>query len=739
MERLINDRLPRLQSFTRDLVRSLLTPAGMCLSLRFTSIFSAAVGLVLWFLGLILYPKPLRLACGGLILATLVGLTLVFYFVSSETICRWRNRLHFTAEQWLWVTALSIDICFGIIGLVYIQFLFLFPSPVASAELNTWEFNDKRYVAALYLLGIGLTYLIGIIAVVLTRLRSEIPLSFRQNPAPVIPTRWSVVEISFWLRRAIAAIFIGAVLAAIYVGPHVSSVVARPDALNFHENMHLGSLQRIAQGAVPYVEARSLYGPGLQIVDYHMMRATEFTAEGFRLSFARVNAVAACLMFATFIFAFGWSVGLIAIGISQFISPLRIVDFVGWAYLFRWFGPLVVGALLPMLIWYPAPNKFRYFATVILGVTCGALAWYAQENGVLTILTAALIFMAGVIQERVSIRQAALLSSLFIGAQVLVFILLFAYTVGLANLQHGLALYFRGPNLVSSGISNTYWSEALRPFGIGYYLTPYVVIAITALALYSRGRLANENGRGALIGTAAAAAALTCLTLFRADRSHFLGPSAAIAPLLALSVVHLPGLLSIQVWRREMIRCILIITFFFIYPFPKRPENFLSALTPNVHEAVDAVRVLQQGRPDLGRSTLPGAGLLDSRLGFSLDPDKFCTSDATCADFDKVVEEVHRAVNGRAVLVDAIPETFPRYLYFFADLRVGTSFTAPEMSLWVDQDFEELKAELRVHPPECVVTSDRNRPQTRLVFPERGHYTEVKLLTKINVFVLCSK
>jgi hypothetical protein len=122
-----------------------------------------------------------------------------------------------------------------------------------------------------------------------------------------------------------------------------------------------------------------------------------------------------------------------------------------------------------------------------------------------------------------------------------------------------------------------------------------------------------------------------------------------------------------------------------------------------------------------------------------LDPDKVCTSDATCADFGKLVEEVHRAVNGRAVLIDAIPETFLRYLYFFADLRVGTSFTAPEMSLWVDQDFEELKAELRAHPPECVVTSDRNRPQTRLVFPERGYYTEVKLPTKINVFVLCHK
>jgi hypothetical protein len=695
----------------------------------------------MWILGLIFYPQQLRLAGGGLMLATLVGLSLVFYFVNSETICRWRNRLHFTGEQWLWLTAFSIDICLGILGLVYMEFLFLFPSRVASSQLHTWSYIDKRYVAAFYLLGIGLTYLIGIIARGLTRFRSEIPLRFRQTQARATSTRWSMMEFSFWLRRAVAATFIGIILAVIYVGPRLSSVVARPHSLDFHEVVHSGSLQRIAQGAVPYVEARSNYGLGLQIVNYHMMRATGFTAEGFRLSFARINAVATCLMFATFLFAFGWSVGLIAIGISQFVSPLPIVNFVGWTYLFRWFGPLVVGALLPILIWYPAPNKFRYIAIVILGMICGALAWYAQENGLLTILTAALIFMAGVIQERVSIRQTALLFSLLVGAQGLAFILLFAYTVGFANLQHGLALYFRGVYLLSSGISNTYWSEALRPFGIGYYLTPYVVIAITALALYSRGRngLANEHGRGALIGTVAAAAALASITLFRADSSHFLGPSVAIAPLLALSVVHLPGLLSIQVWRREMIRCALIITFFFIYPLPKSPEHFLSALTPNVNGAVDAVRVLQQGRPDFGPSTLSGAGLLDHRLEFSLDPDALCTWDWTCADFGTVVEEVHRAVNGRAVLVDAIPGTFPLYLYFFADLRVGTSFTAPGMSLWVNQDVEELKAELRAYPPECVVTSDRNLPQIRLVFPERGHYTEVKLPTKIDVFVPCRK
>ena len=140
MERLINDRLPRLQSLTRELVRSLLTPAGVCLGLRFTSVSSTAVGLVMWILGLIFYPQQLRLAGGGLMLATLVGLSLVFYFVNSETICRWRNRLHFTGEQWLWLTAFSIDICLGILGLVYIEFLFLFPSRLASSQLHTWSY-----------------------------------------------------------------------------------------------------------------------------------------------------------------------------------------------------------------------------------------------------------------------------------------------------------------------------------------------------------------------------------------------------------------------------------------------------------------------------------------------------------------------------------------------------------------------------------------------------------------------
>jgi hypothetical protein len=80
------------------------------------------------------------------------------------------------------------------------------------------------------------------------------------------------------------------------------------------------------------------------------------------------------------------------------------------------------------------------------------------------------------------------------------------------------------------------------------------------------------------------------------------------------------------------------------------------------------------------------------------------------------VEEIHRAVDGRTVLVDDIPGTYTSFLYFFADLRVGTSFTEPYLSLWVDQDMEELRAELSAHQG-CVPTGVLGDHQ---IIPEGG-------------------
>ena len=333
------------------------------------------------------------------------------------------------------------------------------------------------------------------------------------------------------------------------------------------------------------MEAWTLYGPGHQLLSYQFMEHFDFSVRGFRLAHLLINGIAVFLMFSTFMLALGLRTGITAIVCALFVSPLLLTDFFGWGVLFRWFGPLLVGAVLPALLWVERDPAMRLTAAGLLGCSAGALAWFASENLLTSGITAALILVAAVARRRTTWSTVVGLGLVFLVSTLTTWLLLILALVGVEHLHGAVSMFFRGGSLVASGLSNTPWTDYGGQWGIAYYFTPYLVVIAFALAFNARlqSTIALEIRVGQIVGVGAAAASLVPITLLRADYYHFLGPSIALAPLMALCVLHLPELLSRRVLHREMIRAGILLVVFIVYFLPHMLPGSLGPANPLKH------------------------------------------------------------------------------------------------------------------------------------------------------------
>src|SRR5262245_27009559 len=274
-----------------------------------------------------------------------------------------------------WRIAFVLTSVLGIVGLFYIAILLTSPPPIVPAP--GWPIVDKRWLVALYGLGVSLVYFPLVAKEIANLLTcSEIPAATALG-ARSKPSRFRAIHFEV----AIVAAF--AVSIGLLAPPPKGvsyGVGGLEKPLNMHEMMHLGPIQRIDNGAIPYVEAQTQYGPGHQIVSYYLMRSSEFSLVGFRASHFLLNMLAEGIRFSLFLIGFGWVAGTLAILVSFVFSPLALLQFIGWGILFRWLGPVIVGTILPKIVWkgFKAPRS--YAVTTAVGGTCGALAWFSQEN-----------------------------------------------------------------------------------------------------------------------------------------------------------------------------------------------------------------------------------------------------------------------------------------------------------------------------------------------------------------------
>jgi hypothetical protein len=261
----------------------------------------------------------------------------------------------------------------------------------------------------------------------------------------------------FWGRIA-AVTSCGFLLALLDIGPIISDGLVK--VWEQHELVHLGPLQNLAQGAIPYVGAKTQYGPGHQLISYLMMQWTGFTLLGFRAAFFVLNIIAEGILFAVVLYSLGWAIGLAGILFSRLFCPVFYLGFIGWFIEFRWMGPLLVGLLLPLLIWGDRSRmsgSTSVAAIAGIGAIGGVLAWFSQENFSTILLTGSFIFCTSFARGRNSFWTALWHFGAFTQSLVLSFLILLSATVGPANLAQALYDVFRVGALWAKGLGNTPW------------------------------------------------------------------------------------------------------------------------------------------------------------------------------------------------------------------------------------------------------------------------------------------
>lgn len=623
------------------------------------------------------------------------------------------RRLPYSALRTAIVTA-----AVAVAGLAAVGALWLASTNVPD-DTVFYPYLDKRWIIALYALGVILVYVPPAAKQWFDRIEGTAgPVTRAPNEA-ALPVSAA---------RCIGALVIGFGLALVDIGPHIPGTLER--VWEAHELVHLGPFQRIATGGVPYVEAQTQYGPGHQLISYLMMRHTEFTLRGFRASFFALNLLAEGLWFSLMLYAFGWGVGLGAIVLSRLYCPFHLLTFVGWYVEFRWLGPFLIGLPVTLILWTECRLSTRFAVTAALGCLGGLLAWFSQENLMAIPATVGLVVLAAFARGRLRLGSGMAVFGLLALCHILFFLALLAASVGLAHLPEALRLYSRTGSLWLKGLANTPWSPAAwRPGGQvwtpAFYATPYAILLLSGLAILApRGQSASAERRLALLlGTAAAAASVVPMMLLRSDEPHFLGPAIVLPALLVFGVAILPDLWTPSRRRRAILRYAAAAVLALIFIAPLGAEQIASRLTPQVGSAWQGAVALAnvlQGAPQPA-----DISMMEQRSGFRMvaggaptpmgrEQPCYYYFAATCGEVSGFIEEIREKIGERTVFLDVGTAAVSSPVYFFGDLNVQVSKPELISTVWVQDDLRQLRAELRRNPPDCVVNW--------------GHGTETRLL-----------
>ncbi|CAN5188575.1 hypothetical protein BH09PSE3_BH09PSE3_00440 [soil metagenome] len=679
-----------------------------------------------------------RTGIAVLFLAMIIAVVPMFALAPSLNSLLSRDRPISSVEDMPeWYNALAIIGVVAAVGFGIVAMSALFPPPLEASGYKAWAYMDKRWMIELYLLIVGLIYLPGFIARVYgTSTNCD---KVEAGATTAMP-----------LLQFAIALTIGSVLAVLYVAPMLPGTVDR--YLDMHDQAHLGAFQRIAQGATPYIDARTQYGPGHQIVTYAMMHGSDFTLRGFRMSQTWLNLAAIAVLMSMWIIAFGKRMGLAIAIASLAVSPLLITTFWGWGLLLRWIAPALVGAVFPLLLWRKRSDRFVLMIVLTLGVACGLLAWMAQENLTGAIMATALVLGAAMVRGVITLPRALIWLATFVIAQVVSLIVLIIATLGVAQLGETLHLYFLSTGLVFQGMTNTGWSEPESTFRRAYPFTPIIIYAVMIAVLYMPRRATvpdDDFHLGQIAGMAAAAVPLTMLSLFRADSPHFLGPSTALTPLLILIVAYLPGRWEWRLNVANIVRAALIGFLLLIYYNPignyrMRISNDRTFSDPrligNVAATAAGIGILRQDLVSVS-TTLPinAGNVFERKLGFRPASGDHCCHNTkwTFQELSDTLNQVHDVVAGRSVFVDVAPPLESSALYFLADLKTNSPYLSRIMSIWTDDDVRTVTAEQLKNPPGCIVSGPSDTLITTALLKKYPAYAARPIPGPVGLTVFC--
>jgi hypothetical protein len=666
--------------------------------------------------------SPLRLVprshpTATLVLAALLAgaALLTSLLLTPATMRRLTPALQSTLGEALSIACL-VSAHIGLLSVVVISYLALYPWFQVTPRPYHWEFLDKRWLIATYAFAVATLVVLPLVLYRLFQLSGGAPsamidtASSDPSPSENRPSDRTRALLVPGLRLAVAFV-LAVLLATYYFHPYFLRADQRK-LIDSHELVHLGSLLRISQGHAPFTEAETQYGPGHQVLTHWLMERTEFSLYGFRMSHLLFNFVAAVVIYSIFLSAFPWYLGVLFVLFSLWVSPLHLFDFYGWGVVARWTGPFVLAACLPAIFRRGRGARRFPIGVFLLGLASGFLSWVASEGfsgGLLTYSLTIILFWS---VHGVSLRTVARLSLAFGLGFVATWVIVFTWVHDVSQIQKFLYLYFHRTRLMTAGYTNSAWSSGVtNPWHLPYIVTPYLYIAFgAAFLLWIKRPAAHEREWVARLQFTAmwvAAVVLYLPVMLRADFSHFLTGSLPLGAILVLAGTTLPSLLTASRLRREAVRAWMIVFIVLVYPGPKSlPELVVRAAGPGLGHVADTAGVA--GFFIGGRARDPGP---EDRLGFEPDASRCCSENKwTYREWSETV-------------VHAFGGTVAAAVYFFADLRVGTSITEPVMTILTESDMRRWKADIERSAVSCLVTTDPSAAFVRDVLARFERYS----------------
>jgi hypothetical protein len=499
---------------------------------------------------------------------------------------------------------------------------------------------------------------------------------------------------------------------------------------DIHSHVHLGGFEQIRQGAVPYVEAQTQYGPGNQALMNFLTSRVHFSNHGFFVANLLLNAACIVIFFVVVqqILGLGWALAGLA-GWVLWPSPADIMDFAGWAVLTRWLAIPILALLLSWLLLGHQALRRGWIGPAVAGTLWGVGGFLSQESltGGFLVFVFSLALFAPV--SGMTPRATAWFAARFLGVGLTAFVSLVAGTFGAAHFLDVVALANAKSSLVMAGVSNSIWSDSLgvafalkavdgrlytdfdaygdlRGLALTYGTAVLLLVAIGFLARYlgqdwtaasARERAFAWKFAGVTVG----AYVLHLFTLLRSDASHLAGPSF----LLSLFLLALPLFLWRHVRRGAARTTLLVLSLGLIVEAVVATRSDIGArvmaLTSTWRDtaaALDLHRELRTFRGDTPDFASRYSPIPRHQRAFRDHRD--------FADAEELFGLLHDRLKGRKVelgvyqLGDLIAH--PDSFYFLGGFRSVSGMTSPKNSLWLRSEREAWIRRIVETPGACV-------------------------------------
>jgi hypothetical protein len=593
----------------------------------------------------------------------------------------------------------------AILAIIFFDILFL-PNPLLKSgdAPERWNFYDKRSMIFSYLSAVGLLIFIRFVSPRTPKPASKIEpnsLCTRLLQKPASRHR-------SWNR--LCCLGLGFLLGLVLFSGDIFSNLSRFDS---HLDVQLGALEAIRDGKLPYVAAETQYGPGNQILLYHLMKQIDFSYWGALQAQAVVNSIVVAAFCGILLWFYGPLLGLISILLlAVFPSPIFVAAFPGWGWLTRWVGPALLSLFLAEILFAPFKLR-RELLLLVLGALWGIFSFLSQESFATGLMLFFVILGLAAGIRVVSYCQFVSYAVCIVASGMIMFSLLTAILVGVSDHSDLIQMYFLAPSRVFNGMTNRPWTqyhwqdaaEALV-YHVSYVLLP-VMVGLISMYMPLPFSAEEKHRQKLLLGTVGGAVSLAVPTFFRADTSHLWGPSFLLGSCFLLGTIILPRALSINRTAKlcvsAMFGTVLILAVItkmssgkFLIPrsptiavaaaleMIKAPER-QGELEPDHHDGALAF-VLKRisSQPDHRKL------LMDAKPLFGQTPRV------------DVISELKRRLDGKRIVFDVSDSGA---MYFFGGFTPVSSITEPAMSIWLRSDYLRWQKQILSGEPDCLVTS----------------------------------